>query len=510
MLVHIETDNKTTTSSDKGFVMVNTMRANFEGCTKRDIEKAQEARRLHGMIGNPIERDFVGMVREKLIANCPVTVRNIQNANQIFGPDLANLRGKMTRTKPEHVRADYVKIPRDFMELHKYMTIVADVMFVNGLPFLVTSLRGISLVMIKFLPSRTAKPLANSMERVIRIYGRAGFIVQTSMMDMEFEKLRDLLPNVALNTTAAQEHEGEIERKIRVIKERARGTNNTLPYEMLPKLIIIKLMHFCVMWMNSFLVKSGLSEKYSPRELLSRHKLDAKLHCKTPFGAFCEVHTDPDITNTMEPRARWGICLGPTGNLQGSHKFMPLTTGKRIMRCKFAKMPLTDSVKKQVAKWASKDRAIMGLKFMDKYGIEYEFDKEEDAIIKERPIDVVPFPDVPAEVPGIMTQYENLIDGEEVSEDEPVSNDEDQAIMVAENSGLEIGPVNKLRATGEVIELLDDDEVDMLDDNIRHDKEVKMKEEPQQAKITDQDEEDDDEDHANKTDMEQPRRLRRE
>ncbi len=132
---------------------------------------------------------------------------------------------------------------------------------------------------------------------------------------------------------------------------------------MLPQLIIIELMHFCVMWMNSFPVKLGVSEKYSPRELVSRHKLDAKLHCKSPFGAYCEVHTDPVITNTMEPRTRWGICLGPNGNLQGSFKFMSLTTGKRIVRCKFTEMPLTDNVKKQVAKWASKDRAITGLKF---------------------------------------------------------------------------------------------------------------------------------------------------
>ncbi len=153
------------------------------------------------------------MVRKKLIANCPVTVRDIQNAPQIFSPDLAKLRSKTTRTKPEHVRADYVKIPRDFMDLHKYMTIVADVMFVNGLPFLVTSSRGISLVTIEFLPSRTAKQLANSIERVLRIYGRSGFVVQTSMMDMKFEKLKDLLTNVALNTTATQEHVGEIERK---------------------------------------------------------------------------------------------------------------------------------------------------------------------------------------------------------------------------------------------------------------------------------------------------------
>jgi hypothetical protein len=41
------------------------------------------------------------------------------------------------------------------------------------------------------------------MEHVIRIYRKANFIIQTSMMDMEFKKLKDLLPNVALNTTAA-------------------------------------------------------------------------------------------------------------------------------------------------------------------------------------------------------------------------------------------------------------------------------------------------------------------
>jgi hypothetical protein len=79
-------------------VMVNSVRANFEGYTKHDIKKAQEARHLQEMIGNPTERDFMGMVCEKLIANCPVTVRDIQNVNWIFGPDLANLRGKTTRT----------------------------------------------------------------------------------------------------------------------------------------------------------------------------------------------------------------------------------------------------------------------------------------------------------------------------------------------------------------------------------------------------------------------------
>ena len=136
-------------------VTVNTVRENFEGYTKHNLEKAKEARRLQGMVGNPTEHEFVGMVREKLIANCPITVRDVDNANRIFGPDLANLRGKTTRTKPDRVRVEYVEIPRDFVKLHKHVMLVADVMFVNGLPFLVTSSRGISLVTIEYLPLRT-------------------------------------------------------------------------------------------------------------------------------------------------------------------------------------------------------------------------------------------------------------------------------------------------------------------------------------------------------------------
>ncbi len=222
------------------------------------------------------------------------------------------------------------------------------------------------------------------------------------------------------------------------------------------------------------------------------------------------MHTDPDITNTMEPRTRWGTCLGPTGILQESYIFMSLTTGKRIVRHKFTEMPITDSVKKQVAKWASKDRAITGLKFMDKYRIEYKFDEGEDAIIEEKLIDVVPYPDVPAEAPGIMTQYENLIDGENVIENEPVTSNKERAMMAAENSGLEFGTMGESWAAGEVIELLDDDKNDMLDNNIRHYKKIRVTEEPQQAKITDENEDDEDEDHTNETAEEQPRRLGRE
>ena len=142
-------------------------------------------------------------------------MQDVENANHIFDPDLANLRGNRIRTKPEHVGIEYIQIPQNFVELHKYVTLVADVMFVTGLPFLVTSSQGISVVTIEYLKLRTAKRLVHTLERVVHIYGATGFIVQTTLMDMKSKKLRDKLPNVIPNTTAAQEHGEEIERRFK-------------------------------------------------------------------------------------------------------------------------------------------------------------------------------------------------------------------------------------------------------------------------------------------------------
>jgi hypothetical protein len=140
-----------------------------------------------------------------------------------------------------------LQIPWGFVQLHKYVMLVANAMFVNGLPFLVTPLCGLSLVTIEHLPLRTPQRLVHTLERVFRIHTTAGFVIQTAMIDMEFEKLRTMMLHVALNTTAAREHVGEVEQKIRVIKERARGTFDTLPYKKLPKMMVIELLHICVM-----------------------------------------------------------------------------------------------------------------------------------------------------------------------------------------------------------------------------------------------------------------------
>jgi hypothetical protein len=47
------------------------VQGNYEGHTKKDVMQAKEARYTQGMIGNPSEKDFKGMVSGNMIKTAP-------------------------------------------------------------------------------------------------------------------------------------------------------------------------------------------------------------------------------------------------------------------------------------------------------------------------------------------------------------------------------------------------------------------------------------------------------
>ena len=51
----------------------------------------------------------------------------------------------------------------------------------------------------------------------------------------------------------------------------------------------------------------------------------------------------------MKTRGTPTICLGPTGNLQGTFNFLNLVNDLVIKRCRFDKLPAPDSVIARVA-----------------------------------------------------------------------------------------------------------------------------------------------------------------
>ena len=61
--------------------------------------------------------------------------------------------------------------------------------------------------------------LANNLRRIIYLNARASFVVETILIDIEFnEVIPEIMENV-INTSPASEHVAKVERCIRIIKE---------------------------------------------------------------------------------------------------------------------------------------------------------------------------------------------------------------------------------------------------------------------------------------------------
>jgi len=123
------------------------------------------------------------------INNCPINPIDISNADTIYGRDLGGIRGKTVRKKPERVQGDIIQIPKDFYKLHRFVTLTADIMYVNGVPFLTTLSRKINMRTAEHIQSRSAASLSRALIKVIKLYARGGFTVNLIMMDQEFATL---------------------------------------------------------------------------------------------------------------------------------------------------------------------------------------------------------------------------------------------------------------------------------------------------------------------------------
>ena len=123
-----------------------------------------------------------------------------------------------TRREKKETKVEYRNILRDFYWLHKFVTLTADVMFVNGIPFLVTFSQNIRLITAKHVPTRTAGQLAKSLMKIVKLYATGDFIVNVALVDKEFDKIRDKVGLLKVNTTATKEHVVKIEQQLRLVK----------------------------------------------------------------------------------------------------------------------------------------------------------------------------------------------------------------------------------------------------------------------------------------------------
>lgn len=100
----------------RAITLLNTVAENVESHTAREVEQAKLARKIQAMVGYPSDQDFMKMVESNQLINCPISTKDISNANDIFGRNVGNLKGKTTRKVPEIVVSDYLPPPENLLK----------------------------------------------------------------------------------------------------------------------------------------------------------------------------------------------------------------------------------------------------------------------------------------------------------------------------------------------------------------------------------------------------------
>ena len=129
-----------------------------------------------------------------------------------------------------------------------------------------TFIRNVKFTTVEAIQKRTKSQLVQSIKNVFSTYTQRGLQVDKALLDGEFVPLHTDLLTLGINPNFAtrNEHVPKIEWQHRVIKERARACRHTLPFKVLPRIMLVEIVNNCALWLNMFPPKGGIRSA-SPR-----------------------------------------------------------------------------------------------------------------------------------------------------------------------------------------------------------------------------------------------------
>ena len=347
--------------------------------TKRAYQDAVTARQAQNIMMFPGVRQLYKIADQNLLRNSPINRADIRAAEDIFGPNLGALKGKTPARRSTIVSGGRDGVPPDILDRHRDLVVSMDIVFINKIPFLLTPSCNLHFGTVEAIPNRQVRTVLQAIQRMLSIYHARGFRVRTILADPEFQPLDGMIPGVSFNFCAQGEHVPDIDRYVRMVKDRVRSGYNNLPFSRIPRLVVVRLVSNAVFWLNAFPHPDGVSTTLSPRYLLTGRHLDYRKHVRLEFGSYAQTHEEH--TNDMRARTQGAICLGPSGNEQGGHYFMCLRTGRRLHRFAWTPLPMPEDAITRVNALGAQQGMPKTLTFSDRFG--HELPEAADAVDDE-------------------------------------------------------------------------------------------------------------------------------
>jgi len=158
--------------SDVAHTFINTVDNNKTKYTIKEYSDAVHARSLQNIIGRPNKQDFIKYMEWNMIPNCPVTKADIIRAEDIFGANIGALQGKTVRKKSTRVMTTVHELPAEIAQHHSDVTLEADIMYINEIPFVITTSRSLHFCTAELTKNEKSVTITTSIKQVIQLYHR--------------------------------------------------------------------------------------------------------------------------------------------------------------------------------------------------------------------------------------------------------------------------------------------------------------------------------------------------
>ena len=307
--------------------LVTTVAANLKHYSVRQVHAAEEARRVQINMANPSTPAIAELVARGA-SNTSLVPQDFHRADNISGPLIRSLKGKTIQRQ-----AVVPNPPAAPPTVQQDQVAQVDLFYVKSLIFLHMLCNPLGLSLVANLKSKSAQHVGPKLKTMISTVNSRNFKIISILSDNEgaiaaiVPELNDL--GIPVEFVPAGSHCPAIERRHRVIKERVRGYDATLPFTM-TKLMVIFCVLFCVRAINMLASATSVS-RVPPHEAFSGLRFDVKRDARFGFGDYVQV-TERVTSNGMNTRTVGGLVMLPTGSSTGSIKILQLGNGIVVTR----------------------------------------------------------------------------------------------------------------------------------------------------------------------------------
>ena len=178
-----------------------------ERYTTCNIKRSGRARQFEHITGQPIKQ-ILHAVDNNILQNLPIMREDVRMAEDIYGPSIPHLNGKIVQRKIQHVEPIKITgVPKTILDKYKEVTICCDLMHINGIGILNKISRHIMFATGSMIKNRNVEHIAYGITQVHKLFLQRAYNITHMHTDCEFKPLRKEMNAIGINLNCASKKE---------------------------------------------------------------------------------------------------------------------------------------------------------------------------------------------------------------------------------------------------------------------------------------------------------------